>query len=119
MAQLQALCDEGLRRYPGDSHTHAEVSGWYLAELDAIDLSGCPADFVEKFQSYKQAWDAVRQRSQQPPEGKRGIKSYTVLFMQLKDELSPKGYANGRDDDALLNALLLRAREIKRAAATK
>src|SRR5262245_43873803 len=94
MAKLQTLCDEGQRRYPGDSHTHAEVSGWHVAGLDAIDFSGCPADLVESFQTYKQAWDAIRQRSQQPSEGQRGIKSYTVLFMQLKDELSPKGYVN-------------------------
>jgi hypothetical protein len=119
VAKLHALCDEGVRRYPGDAHTHAEVSGWYLAELDTIELSGCPADFVERFQSYKQAWDAIRQRSQQPPEGKRGITSYVVLFMQLKDELSPQEYVHSRGDDALLNTLLIRARELKRVTRTK
>jgi hypothetical protein len=116
LAKLRALSDAGQGRYPLSTHTHADVSRWYLAELDAIDLSGCPAEFAEKFRGYRQAWEAVRRRSQEPAEAEHGIKSYAVLFQQLKDELLPQGLANGRDDDALLNELLLRARELKRAA---
>jgi hypothetical protein len=95
------------------------VSAWHIAELDTIDPSACPAEFVKSFQSYKQAWEAIRQRSQQPNEEKRGIQSYVVLFLQLKDELSPNEFVHGRDDDVLLKTLLIRARELRRAAGVR
>jgi hypothetical protein len=115
LEKLQALSDEGRRRYSGDSQTHAEVSAWYLAELDAIDLGGCPEEFAESFHSYRQAWDAVRQRSQTSPEDKSDIKSFVYIFTQIKDDLSWTELSSGRDD-LLLNTILIRVRELKRAA---
>jgi hypothetical protein len=116
LAKLQALCDTGQQRYRFETNVNADVAAWYLAELDAIDLSGCPDAFDKSFQSYKQAWETIRQRGHKPPDGKNGTQNVVNFFQQLKDELLPAGRANGRDDDPLLNTLLIRARELKRAA---
>jgi hypothetical protein len=116
LAKLQALCDTGQQRYRFETSVNADVAAWYLAELDAIDLSGCPEAFDKSFQSYNQAWETIRQRGQKPPDGKNGTPNVMNVFQQLKDELLPAGRANGRDDDPLLNTLLIRARELKRAA---
>jgi len=115
LAKLCSLSDEGQSRFPLTTHPYADVSAWYLAELDAIDLSGCPAAFADAFRAYKRAWEAVRRKGL---EDKRGIPNYAVLFQQLKDELLPVGRTHSRDDDALLNDLLLRARDLKRAGGT-
>ena len=112
MAKIQELNDEGARRYEGE-HSHAEVSDWYLAGLRTIELSGCPAAFVEKFRRYEQAWAALQQRSQAPPEDKRAIKGYQVLFMQLKDQIESPTRAHSRPEP-LLDALLACARELAR-----
>jgi hypothetical protein len=116
MAKLCSLSDEGQGRYQMTTNTHADVSAWYLAGLDAIDLSGCPAGFADAFEAYKRAWQAVHERSRKPPDDKRGISNYPVLFQEIKDELLPVGRTHIRDDDPLLNDLLLRARDLKRAA---
>jgi hypothetical protein len=118
LAKLQALCDTGQQRYRFETSLNAQVAAWYLAELDAIDLSSCPEAFDKSFQSYKQAWETIRQRGPKPPDDKNGSTSVVVLFQRLKDELLPAVRANGRDDDPLLNTLLIRARELKRAAAS-
>jgi hypothetical protein len=116
LAKLLALCDTGQQRYRFETDMTAQVASWYLAELDAIDLSGCPEAFDKSFQSYRQAWQAIQQRGQKPPDNKSGTTGVVVLFQLLKDELLPEGKSNGRDDDPLLNTLLIRARELKRAA---